>query len=299
MRTKQFYLVEVAYIEFTYCSPGYPLCNFKDNMHNKNSSYMIKDCMFVGNRATNNEVTEQAHIIQFRWLTGSDGNNAGQGGSIHITFKGTNSCNSIEIINCTFQNNSAQYGGGIDAYATFQDHSQENTLNVTGCTFTDNLALERTGGALSLGYVSGSTVGLNNITIQDTFFMNNSAGEGGAIYFFSERYKTVINSRLQVINCELIGNTASIGAAISFRPTAGRSLFDGITLTPRICRCSFINNQISNNTAFLKSGNHTAKHVIQSGILHIVNQLKFNSVILFISERAGGVLLVPFHLRSI
>ena len=190
------------YIEFTYCSPGYPLCNFKDNMHNKNSSYMIKDCRFVGNRATNNEVTEQAHIIQFRWLTGSDGNNAGQGGGIHITFKGNNSRNSIEIINCTFQNNSAQYGGGIDA--TFQDHSQENTLNITGCTFTDNLALERTGGALNLGYVSGSTVGLNNITIQDTFFRNNSAGEGGAIYFFSERYKTVINSRLQVINCELI-----------------------------------------------------------------------------------------------
>ena len=276
------------HIEFTYCSPGYPLCNFKDNMHNKNSSYMIKDCMFVGNRATNNEVTEQAHIIQFRRLTGSDGNNAGQGGGIHITFKGNNSRNSIEIINCTFTNNSAQSGGGIDA--TFQDHSQENTLNITGCTFTDNLALERTGGALRLGYVSRSTVGLNNITIQDTFFRNNSAGEGGAIYFFSRRYKTVINSRLQVINCELIGNTASIGAAISFRPTAGSSLFDGITLTPRICRCSFINNQISNNTAFLKSGNHTAKHVVQSGILHSESvEVQFCDSVHFRESRGSAI----------
>ena len=220
------------HVEFTHCSPGYPQCDSEDNTHNKNSSYVIKHSVFEGNRATNNDITAQ---VQFRELTGGDGNNASQGGGTHITFKGT--INSIEIVNCTFHNNSAQYGGGISVI--FQDHSHENTLSVSNCVFKNNSAPEMGGGALSIGYVS---VGLNNVTVQDTLFANNYARQGGALYFLSSWYKTVINNRLQVLNCAFNGNSASFGAALTIIPTAGSSLYKGMTPTPMICRCSFTNN---------------------------------------------------------
>ena len=274
------------HIEFTYCSPGYPHCDPEDNMHNKNSSYVITNCLFEGNRATSKEITAQAHIIQFRKLTGNDGNNAGHGGGIHITLKGNNSNNSIEIINCTFHNNSAQYGGGIDA--TFQDYSHENTLSVRDCIFTNNFALERTGGALCLGYVS---VGLNIITVQNTSFINNSAGIGGALSFFSSLYKTLLSNRLQFINCEFFGNSASIGAVMNLRPAAETSVFNGIAPPPLICRCSFVNNHIINTAAFLKSGGTgTAKHVIQSGVIHIESaEVQFCDSVNFIGNRGSAI----------
>ena len=276
------------YIEFTHCTPGYPYCNPNDNIYNKNSTYVIKECEFEDNIATNDEVTAQAHIIQFRVLTGSDGNNAGQGGGIHITFKGNNSNNSIDIINCKFDNNSAQYGGGIDAL--FQDNSRGNSLNVSGCRFKNNLALERTGGALSLGYVSGRRVTHNNITVHKCQFENNSAGRGGAVSFFCSRYRTYINNRLQFIDCKFIGNSVSIGAAMSLRPTAGSSQFSGIPLTPLICRCSFSNNQVINTAPFLKSGNGTAQHVVQSGILHIESvEVKFCDFVHFNGSTGSAI----------
>ena len=61
------------------------------------------------------------------------------------------------------------------------------------------------GGALSIRYVSA---GLNDITVQDTLFANNYAKQGGALYFLSSQYKTVVNNRLQMFNCEFIGNSA-------------------------------------------------------------------------------------------
>ena len=277
------------YIEFTHCTPGYPNCNQKDNTHNKNSRYVIKDCVFEGNIATNNEITAQLHIIQFRQLTGSDGNNAGQGGGIHITFKGTTLLNSIRIHNCTFHRNSAQYGGGIDA--VLQDNSCENTIYVSACTFTNNLALERTGGALNLGYTSGHSVAHNIINVQDTKFINNSAGRGGAVSFFSSRYKTAINNRLQFINCTWTGNSASIGAAMSLRPTAGSSIFDGITPTPLLCRCSFTNNRVINTAAFLKSASDgKTQHVLESGVLHIESvEVKFYDFVLFSGSTGSAI----------
>ena len=73
------------YIEFTHGTQGYPHCNPEDNIHNMNSSY-VRDHVFEDNRATNDEVTAQAHIKK---LTGSYENTVGHGGGIYITFVGS------------------------------------------------------------------------------------------------------------------------------------------------------------------------------------------------------------------
>ena len=257
-------------IEFTHCSPGYPHCNKRDNTRNKDNFYVIKDCVFEGNRASNNEVTKNVHIIQFRLLTGSDANNHGQGGGMHITIKGTSLRNYIAIINCTFHNNSAQYGGGIDTI--IQDNSQENIINVTACTFTHNSALERNGGALRIGFTSAYGVAYNIYRVQDTKFISNSAGQGGAVAFFASRtYSSrAKRNKLRFVNCVWEGNTASIGAAMSLGPTAGSAFFSGSPPIPYLSKCVFINNQVVNTAVFLRSAtDERTKHQIESGVLDI------------------------------
>ena len=164
-----------VYIEFTYCSPGYPHCDRSSNTHNSNSSYTIRDCLFENNVATSGEISGQIHIVQFRDLTGNDGNNFGEGGGIHITPKGTSSNNSIEVENCTFRNNTATYGGAIGVI--FQDLSNETILN---CKFHNNYAWERGGDALQPGFVNTEKVPHNNIIVENAEFTGNSAGCGGA-----------------------------------------------------------------------------------------------------------------------
>ena len=251
-------------IEFTYCSPGYPHCNQSENTRNKENIYVIKDCIFDSNKASNNEISDQIHIVQFRRLNGSDGNNHGQGGGMHITIKGTSFRNYIAIINCTFHNNSANFGGGVDTL--IQDNSQENTINVSACTFTNNSALKRNGGALRIGFISR---GANNTySVQDTKFINNSAGQGGAVAFFASRRTSI--SRLHFTNCRWDGNTAAIGAAISLVPTSGSSFLSGSPPSPLLSKCVFINNQVVNTAVFLRSAtDERTQHQVDSGILDI------------------------------
>ena len=204
------------YIEFTYCSPGYSRCDPDSNTHNKNSRYLVEGCEFEGNRATNKEATEQAHIVQFRLLPGSDGNNAGQGGGLHVIIKGSSFNNTVIVQNCTFHNNSALWGGGIDAI--FLDRASNNTFQVNQCIFSNNRAPDRGGGALQLGFLGAEGISQNSIVVQNTKFVENSAGWGAAIAFFSSRSKSNLNTRLTVTNCVFESNSAPIGAAVHLRP---------------------------------------------------------------------------------
>ena len=278
------------YIEFTYCTPGYPNCNFTENLYNNNSRYLIKDCVFRGNRATSTEVAAQIHTIQFRLLAGKDGNNFGQGGGIAITFKGTSLRNSIEISNCSFYNNSAQYGGGLEAI--FQDYAVENVIHICTCRFTNNSALERGGGALKLGYfVKDRNVVGNNITVQDTSFINNSAGWGGGVGFFSSRFKLELRNTMIFFNCTWIRNSASIGSAMRLGYSAWNSVLDGEVPATLLYKCTFINNYVTNMAVILRSANDgVSKHVVQSGTLHVDSfEIKLSKNITFIGSRGSAI----------
>ena len=255
-------------IEFTHCTPGVSECNQFDNDRNKNSTYVVRDCVFSNNRATNDEVAAQVHVVQFRILTGSDGNNAGQGGGIHITVKGTATDNAIDILNCSFHNNSAQYGGGIDA--VIQDYSRGNNISISGCTFTNNSATYRSGGGMNLGYTSSRSPKHNTIRVENTRFIGNSAGRGGAVTFFSSRVRTEATNRLEFSGCEFTENSASIGAAVSLRPTAGSSLFEGEPPAPLLQRCSFVRNRVVDSALFLVSEHdEETQHDLVTGALHV------------------------------
>ena len=277
-------------LEFTYCTPGVVACNQSENIHNKNNTCIIKDCVFNNNRATNDEITAQIHNVQFRNLTGNDGNNAGQGGGIHITIKGTGSDNSIIIVNCSFHNNSAKFGGGVDA--VIQDDSVSNSITISHCTFANNSALERSGGAVTVGFTSGSRVLKNSIRIEDTAFTNNIAGRGGAVSFFSSRVSALSTNSLEFVNCTWVGNSASIGAAVSLRPIAGSSHFDGEPPIPLFQMCTFARNNVIKSAAFLTSANDgKTQHVVDTGALHIESIKVQLKDIVYFNENIGSAIV--------
>ena len=285
-------------IEFTHCTPGVQECNEFQNTWNKNSNYIIQHCVFNDNRATNDEIAAQINTVQFRKLTGSDRNNAGQGGGIHITVKGNSTGNSIEIKNCSFNNNSAQYGGGIDA--VIQNNSKRNNITISGCNFTNNSALERSGGAMNFGFTSGSKVRYNTIRIEHSIMQHNSAGRGEGVSFFSSSVKTPSTNKLEFIECMLVNNSASIGAAVSLRPTAGSSLFDGEPPTPLFQRCTFATNQVIKSAAFLTSANDgETQHVVETGALHIESiEVQLKDFVSF-NDNVGSAIVATKSLISI
>ena len=277
------------YIEYTYCTPGIPNCNYTHNMRNTNNNLVIEGCIFKDNTATNNEVTHQIHTVQFRHLEGSDGNNVGQGGGIGITLKGTSSWNSILILNCQFDNNSALYGGGIEI--TFQDFAVGNNITVSGCRYTNNQAPTRGGGALQLGYVVTHNVSLNTIAVHDTEFVNNSAGWGGAVAFFSSRSKKDTRNKLAFNNCTWRRNSASIGAAMSLLPAARDDIFDGQVSKALLHKCWFIENTVTSRAGFLRSANDKrSQHVLESGVLDIESfEVEVSGNIEFIRNTGSAV----------
>jgi predicted outer membrane repeat protein len=277
------------YIEFTYCSPGYSICDPDSNTHNKNSRYLIEGCEFEGNRASNEEATEQTHIVQFRILPGSDGNNAGQGGGLHVIIKGSSFNNTVIVQNCTFYNNSALWGGGIDAI--FLDRASNNTFQVKGCIFSNNRAQDRGGGALQLGFYGTEGIYLNSIVVENTKFVENSAGWGAAIAFFSSRSKSNLNTRLTVTNCVFESNSAPIGAAVHLRPEARQSIYEGSTPVAKFSNCSFTKNQVLYTGSFLNIANdEISQHVLESGTVDIESlEIDFSNYVSFTDNQGSAI----------
>ena len=103
--------------------------------------------------------------------------------------------NNTLINNTEFNYNSAESGGAVEVVS--------GTVMITWCNFTNNEA-SRYGGAISIGSIySGSSVFISNSELK-----NNSASEGGAIYFFG-------SGSVSISNSELAHNSANSGGAIS------------------------------------------------------------------------------------
>ncbi len=76
----------------------------------------------------------------------------------------------LGVFNCTFRNNSASWGGGIN------NSNSASTLTVENCLFEGNTA--------STGYAGGGIYGLSADTrISRSVFRGNTAGDGGGVAF--------------------------------------------------------------------------------------------------------------------
>ena len=140
---------------------------------------------------------------------------------------------SISIKYCTFQDNSATIGGGVGLVNT------TGNIHIMGCTFLNNSATNGSGGAV---WLDQSTV---NITITYSTFQNNvvTGGSGGAVRFGG----LVVNVILT--QCTFEDNNAMNAGAVCFHESAG-----DVSIT----NCTFQNNTAGTVGAvwlFKSSGN--------------------------------------------
>jgi predicted outer membrane repeat protein len=161
---------------------------------------------------------------------GSDGLGGG------IEHNGT----ALTVTNCTFSDNSATDGGGIDG-------GDNNIMVVNNCTFTGNTASD--GGGIECG----------TLTVNGCTFSGNIASDGGAID----------GGTMTVSNTTFSGNTAADGGAIDCGTlTVSASTFSGNTGTEEggaidgglmmVSNCTFSGNSAAQDGGAIDGGSLTA-----------------------------------------
>ncbi|MEE1336394.1 Ig-like domain repeat protein [Methanobrevibacter sp.] len=153
-----------------------------------------------------------------------------------ITFRGIHNRNTnygaivnhgyLTVDSCNFTDNEitktsfAENGGA----AIFSDGE---LLEIKNCSFINNVA------PLKVSTAAVTSLGYEDVTITDSKFINNTAREGGALYF-----KNLIQFEAAVASCDFEQNTAVKGSAIY---VGNNSVYVRVTFS------SFNKNDIKNN----------------------------------------------------
>ncbi|MBB6460442.1 fibronectin type III domain-containing protein [Flammeovirga kamogawensis] len=204
-----------------------------------------------------NDTEEDAYLkienISFKNGNGEvpfEGNKVAQlGGAILVKTAGT-----IDIKNCTFENNTAALGGGALAI-------QSGTLNIISSSFIGNktAVVNKNGGAILVN----SGQGVCNVNIYQTLFKDNvSLGHGGAMII-----EGVTNdAHIFIQNSTIYNNeTANAGGAFLI---AGKDEENKGTLTLE-------NTTVANNYTINNSGNAGGIRVVNTAFEVLIN----NSII--------------------
>ena len=177
-------------------------CTFQDRSNTAIYSYSlnhtsitIANCLFVGNNGdVGGAVFLQLQTGDVKISNCTFQNNSaryGGGGGVLLYL----STGDVSITNCTFQNNSAPYrGGGVSLYLPTGD------VSITNCTFQNNSARYGSGGGMSLD-LSTSDVSITNTTFQ------NSAASGGGVSYSNSIGNVIIT------NCIFQNNSATMNLA--------------------------------------------------------------------------------------
>ena len=163
-------------------NPQKTIVKFNDAVgFTSNGMITLKDITFLNLRVNLNQ---NSNLTAINTIFGQ---NSATNSAIHSIGE-----NTVFLHNCTFNGNSAKYGGAITL--------AKSTLYVTDSVFTDNHATQW-GGAIAAED--------SQITISDSKFSDNYAVEdvGGAIY--------LKDSNLISDNLEMINNSAFMGGAIT------------------------------------------------------------------------------------
>lgn len=104
----------------------------------------------------------------------------GQGSGLSVFFKGNASNNHITIENCSFDDNSIVYGGGL--YLDMQDNSYKNNVVVTDSNIFSHNTAQQSGGVEyfiyfllpNYGHVLGNSYSflLENVSFIDNYTLN-------------------------------------------------------------------------------------------------------------------------------
>ncbi|MBP3791637.1 MAG: right-handed parallel beta-helix repeat-containing protein [Methanobrevibacter sp.] len=175
-------------------------------INNKKGTMVIDNCDFSENVASRGVIGSQSGtelLINNSEFIGNDMTSlATTYGIIYSTSADT------VVENTVFRNNKAKIGGAI--YATRATSSTTGTLEINNCTFDNNTALQGQGGAIFAGRTP-TTIKDSTFTNNQAISGSYAKGQGGAIYQTIDDTK----STMSIDNCVFVNNTAGdTGSAI-------------------------------------------------------------------------------------
>ncbi|WP_169805357.1 beta strand repeat-containing protein [Methanobrevibacter cuticularis] len=217
---------------------------FVSTSANGTPSIYTVNSTFVNNTATNN-----GGGIYVTTINGSDGildssfvnNTATNGGAIYLT-TGADGSVSVDIVNSTFESNTATTSGGaIYVYSWIRTH---DSVGIFDSSFVNNTATT-SGGAIYVTTNSNSSVSVD--IVNSTFESNTATTSGGAIYLTAGADGSV---SVDIVNSTFESNTATTSGGAIYVTTNYRCNF-----TIDVLSSSFINNSAANGKAiYVTSG---------------------------------------------
>ena len=225
-----------VYIEFPFCLPDG--CLQVSPVLVSYSNYTIKDCLFVNNTASSDDMDSGIFMIPVN----ESNSQFGKGGGISISFKGNSSSNEVLVINSRFTSNKAvMSGGGI--YIDFQDTAHANTVEVRDTT-VENCRAKIGGGVTANFFEFEKLVTSNSVYLTSSNFTNNTAcAWGGAVSLYMTHMADSTNS-IVLSRCNLTNNRGSYGSATSFSlwHSSPHLLGPSAPLLPIVDNCRFAHN---------------------------------------------------------
>lgn len=177
-------------------------------------------------------------------------NVADYGGGMSVNFSGNTTNNTMCIRNCNFTHNKAHYGGGISV--TFVNNSSNNSILLSDLYVGENLATKGGGGILVGFYLPA-----NKLTVQNCRIVGNEAQYGGGTVYKCRKTKLKIqNNPIKFVGCLWRENKAQFGAAVEASLQASNLYKSGYAPSPSFKDCEFLSN--FRFTRLYISGNHTS-----------------------------------------
>ena len=153
-------------------------------------SYKFTGCEFTGNNATSVK-SVLAMLSSFRQHASRSVHKFGSGGGLSIDVWNSTSNSIFSIQNCSFNNNSAVWGGALHFIVLNRSPNTQFIVKVKDTNFTSNECL----------YTATR--------------MSTGTGGGGIRFLLWPKSKIQFNTTLQLINCKFYKNYAYYGGGVS------------------------------------------------------------------------------------
>ena len=177
------------------------------------NKYVFINCSFLKNELSSGKELSQ------KYFKDTFNQPFTRGGGLGIFFFGGASNSTVRLSNCTFLDNKARWGGGLQA--EFADHSSRNFLLVENGLFEHNFGYSAGGGArLGVTLTRGVSVPMNEVRFVNSVFRRNWGRWGGGVSLYGTsvfcKCRRDFNSRntFNFQSCHWFENDAIVGSAI-------------------------------------------------------------------------------------
>lgn len=191
-----------------------------------NYSITISNCNFLNNTASVND--RNANDPRPQGYTPF-----GNGGAMGIIIRDNSTHNKVDVKNCTYVGNSANYSGGSMYISIFQ-YSRHNSLVISNSTFW-NCTAEANGGSISVNIFDADED--NIVEVLDTEFYNGRAQFGGGALSIVV-HDSLISSTYRVTGNPVVTELSRCTFEGNYSPTGGSAI--GVVSNARVDQLSFI-----------------------------------------------------------